>query len=142
MNITIIKEFSQEGYEAVCLLLTQLSPNLPEFTESSFRAIIESDQTYLFLLYADDKKVAGMLTVGVYSSPSGTKAWIEDVVVDDAYRGSGYGKALVSYALDFIKGMDVDTISLTSKPSRAVANKLYQALGFSLYETNVYKMRK
>lgn len=142
MNIIIIKEFSQEAYEAVRRLLTQLSPGLPEFTESSFSTIIESDHTHLFLLYTDDRKIGGMLTVGTYSSPSGSKAWIEDVVVDDVYRGCGYGKALVSYALDFIKGTGADTISLTSKPSRAVANKLYQTMGFSLYETNVYKITK
>ena len=30
-------------------------------------------------------------------------------------------------------------MSLTSRPSRGAANRLYQRIGFSLYETNVYR---
>ena len=33
------------------------------------------------------------------------------------------------------------TLMLTSRPSRVVANQLYQSLGFEKRETNVYKMK-
>ena len=141
MNIVAIKEFSQEACDAASRLLRQLSSKPSELTESSFRAIVEAEHTHLLFLYADDGEVAGMLTIGVYRTPSGSKAWIEDVVVDDRYRGYGYGKALVAYSIDFLRGMAFDTVSLTSNPSRVAANGLYQALGFSLYETNVYRIK-
>jgi GNAT superfamily N-acetyltransferase len=83
----------------------------------------------------------GTLAVGIYRTPTGCKAWIEDVVVDHAHRGFGYGKKMVEYAIGFIRDSGADTISLTSNPSRIAANQLYQQLDFELYPTNYYKMR-
>ena len=80
-----------------------------------------------------------MLSVGIYRTPTGCKAWIEDVVVDHAYRGHGYGKTMVEYAIAFIRNTEADTISLTTNPKRIAANHLYQTLGFEKYETNVYR---
>jgi ribosomal protein S18 acetylase RimI-like enzyme len=82
-----------------------------------------------------------MLTVGVYRTPSGNKAWIEDVVIDELFRGMSYGEKIVLHAIDFIRSLDADTISLTSNSSRIAANRLNQKLGFEQYETNVYKMK-
>ena len=39
----------------------------------------------------------------LYKIPSGRKAWIEDVVVDDNRTGSGVGSFLVNYAIKFAK---------------------------------------
>ncbi len=142
MEIIEVKIFSQEIYDAVCWLTKQLSSRQVEPTESSVKAIIDSVNSHLLLMQDDQGNIIGMLTVGIYRSPTGYKAWIEDVVVGDACRGHGYGKTLVEYAIDFIRCLGVDTISLTSNPSRVAANRLYQTLGFSLYETNVYKMRR
>lgn len=141
MNIVQIKEFSTETQDIISNFLRQLSPDLPKLTASSLQEIIEAEHTHLFFLYTVNRDIAGMLTVCTYRAPSGSKAWIEDVVVDDVYRGYGYGKALVSHAIDFVKGMGINSIALTSKPSRVAANGLYQALGFSQYETNVYRMK-
>ena len=81
-----------------------------------------------------------MLTVGIYKSPTGTKAWIEDVVVDGSYRGQGLGRLLVEHAIAFSKSLGADSLMLTSNPSRIAANKLYQSLNFTQKETNVYRM--
>ena len=81
-----------------------------------------------------------MLTVGVYLSPTGSKAWIEDVVVDDMFRGRGLGRKLVTHAIDYCKSQNINTLMLTSNPKRVAANALYQSLGFERKETNVYKM--
>ena len=80
-----------------------------------------------------------MLTVGIYISPTGKKAWIEDVVVDESYRGKGIGQMLMNFAVDYVKQMKVSVLMLTSNPSRIAANKLYVKLGFEKKETNVYR---
>jgi len=139
MEVFEIKEFSQEIYSVVCRLTKQLSSQQVELSESSFRAILDSENSHLLLIRDHHENITGMLTVGIYRSPTGHKAWIEDVVVDDAYRGHGYGKKLVEYAIEFIRCSGADTISLTSNSSRVAANNLYRTLGFELYETNVYK---
>ena len=139
-KIVEIETFSQDIYKFVCRLTRQLSPNRNGPTEESFCNILDSESVHLLVLYDDNETPVAMLTIGVYRTPTGYKAWIEDVVVDNAYRGQGYGRKLVAGAIDFCKTIGVDAISLTSNPLRTVANQLYQVLGFSLYETNVYKM--
>lgn len=103
-------------------------------------ALVESENSHLFLAYDEAENIMGMLTVGMYYSPTGKKAWVEDVVVDDTFRGQGIGEKLVKHAIEFVKTKQVDLLMLTSHPSRIAANKLYPRVGFNKRETNVYKM--
>lgn len=106
----------------------------------SLMALIEAENSHLFLAFNEAENITGMLTVGMYYSPTGKKAWIEDVVVDDTYRGQGIGEKLVQHAIEFVKTKHVNLLMLTSHPSRIAANKLYPRVGFNKRETNVYKM--
>ncbi|MBQ2017923.1 MAG: GNAT family N-acetyltransferase [Alistipes sp.] len=125
--------------EAIPLLLKQLSSQEFSFSERELAALINDPSSSLFLLYAEGK-IAGMLTLGTYLSPTGRKAWIEDVVVDSAYRGKGYGKMLVEHAIEYARTLSPCTLMLTSNPARIAANELYRASGFEQKITNVYKM--
>ena len=125
--------------EAISLLLKQLSSQEFTFTERELAALINDSSSSLFLLFAEDK-IAGMLTLGTYLSPTGRKAWIEDVVVDSTYRGKGYGKMLVEHAIEYARTLSPCTLMLTSNPARIAANELYRASGFEQKITNVYKM--
>ena len=125
--------------EAISLLLKQLSSQEFIFTERELAALVNDPSSSLFLLFAEDK-IAGMLTLGTYLSPTGRKAWIEDVVVDSAYRGKGYGKMLVEHAIEYARTLSPCTLMLTSNPARIAANELYRASGFEQKITNVYKM--
>ena len=139
-KIVEIKKYSPEIYQLVCRLLSQLLPNREVLSEKAFRAVLDSERTHLFVLQDAEGTSVAMLSVGIYRTPSGCKAWIEDVVVDDAYRGHGYGKKIVAHAIGFSRDSGANTISLTTNPSRIAANHLYPLLGFEKYETNVYKM--
>lgn len=125
--------------EAISLLLKQLSSQEFTFTERELAALINDPSSSLFLLYAEGK-IAGMLTLGTYLSPTGRKAWIEDVVVDSIYRGKGYGKMLVEHAIEYARTLSPCTLMLTSNPARIAANELYRASGFEPKITNVYRM--
>ena len=131
--------FETAHYEAVCRLMGQLTTRSVVLSEEGYGALVSSPSSRLFLLLRGDE-VVGMLTVGMYASPTGTKAWIEDVVVDEALRGSGLGRVLVEHAIGFCKGRGIDTVYLTSNPKRVAANALYQSVGFVRKETNMYKM--
>jgi len=61
------------------------------------------------------------------------------VVVDEAARGKGLGKALTLAALDQARKLGAKTVDLTSRPSREAANKLYQSVGFELRHSNLYR---
>lgn len=139
-NIIKINTYSQEYHEAMQRFLDQLTTNPMTLTEAMFRQLLDSDNSHLFFLVKDEQ-IAGMLTVGIYHSPTGGKAWIEDVVVDEAFRGQGLSKLLVAHAIEFTKSMGIPSLMLTSNSKRIAANKLYQAMGFERKETNVYRMK-
>ena len=130
-NIKIERITSADGStaEAISLLLKQLSSQEFSFSERELSALINDPSSSLFLLYTEDK-IAGMLTLGTYLSPTGRKAWIEDVVVDSAYRGKGYGKMLVEHAIEYARTLSPCTLMLTSNPARIDAYELYRASGF------------
>ena len=139
-HIIEINTYSTEYHEAMQRFLDQLTTNPMTLTESMFRQLVESANSHLFFLIKDEH-IAGMLTVGIYYSPTGGKAWIEDVVVDEAFRGQGLSKLLVAHAIEFTKSQQIPSLMLTSNPKRIAANKLYQKMGFERKETNVYRMK-
>ena len=81
-----------------------------------------------------------MQTLVTFPIPTGLRAWIEDVVVDESARGRGVGAALSRAAVRLARAASARTIDLTSRPSREAANRLYQRLGFQLRDTSVYRM--
>lgn len=140
MYIKEITTFSNESFAATQHLLRQLSDKALPPTQVQFETIVEAQNTHLIHIYNEHSQSVGMLTLCIYRTPSGNRAWIEDVVVDKAFRGAGYGKALTKYAIELSKQKDADTIALTSHPSRIAANNLYQSLGFQVRETNLYRI--
>ena len=139
-NIIEINTYSAEYHEAMQRFLNQLTTHPMTLTETMFRQLIDSENSHLFFLMKEGQ-IAGMLTVGIYYSPTGGKAWIEDVVVDEAFRGQGLSKQLVAHAIEFTQSKQIPLLMLTSNPKRIAANKLYQDMGFGRKETNVYRMK-
>jgi ribosomal protein S18 acetylase RimI-like enzyme len=84
-------------------------------------------------------EIVGSLSLVLFRIPTGLRAWIEDVVVDESARGKGVGEALSRAAIDHALKAGAKTVDLTSRPSREAANRLYERLGFKKRETNVYR---
>lgn len=122
---------------AVAHLLPQLSSSPPPDRET-LAQIVDNPNSVLFVARVDGR-IVGSLTLAMYRIPTGLKAWIEDVVVDDAARGQGVGEALNRAALADASARGAKNVSLTSRQSREAANRLYQRLGFEHYDTNVYR---
>lgn len=139
--ITQATHYSEPLRQRLEELLNQLTPQPSTLSEQTLRAVLDDSASRLYLL-EEENHVVGMLTLGIYVSPTGSKGWIEDVVVDDACRGRGYGRMLVAHAIEEARKAGVAQLMLTSNPLRVAANKLYQAMGFEKKETNCYKMDK
>ncbi len=105
------------GHEACTLLVARLSPQ-PAAAE----------------------EIVGAMVLVLFPLPTGQRAWIEDVVVDESARGKGIGEMLNRRAIEIATAAGARTIDLTSRPSRAAANRLYQRLGFEQRSTNVYRL--
>jgi ribosomal protein S18 acetylase RimI-like enzyme len=124
--------------EAFERLVPQLSTSSPPPTEKELASIITSRSTVLFVA-RDEGEIVGSLSLVLFRIPTGLRAWIEDVIVDDAARGKGVGESLNRAAIDHASKAGARTIDLTSRPSREAANRLYQRLGFVLRNSNVYR---
>ena len=127
-----------ELIEAFDRLIPQLSSSSPPPSHDHLTAMVDSEDTVLYVARVDGR-ILGSLTLALYRIPTGTKAWIEDVVVDAEARGHGVGELLNRAALDEARARGAKHVSLTSRPSREAANRLYRRIGFAHYETNVYR---
>ena len=140
IKIFEITEADDATLDAVNRLLPQLSKSSKIINGSTLQKLTNSECTRLYVAKEGDT-IFGMLSLVVFSIPTGTKAWIEDVVVDERARGKGVGKELMNHALNVAKELGAKSADLTSRPSREAANKLYQAIGFEGRETNVYRYK-
>jgi len=140
MKIEELTDFSITALDAINGLLPQLSPSVVVLEESDLRNIVDSESTKLFLAI-DQNGVFGMLSLVLFRIPTGRKAWVEDVVVDENARGRGVGQLLTEHAIQVAREHGAHSVDLTSRPSREAANALYQRVGFLQRETNVYRFR-
>ena len=136
--IEIAPEATPELVEAMVRLLPQLSSSAPAPTAPELDEIATSPATVLLVARLEGR-IVGSLTLALFRIPTGMRAWIEDVVVDEAARGHGVGDALNRAALEIAAERGARTVDLTSRPSREAANRLYRRLGFQARETNVYR---
>ena len=140
MKIEGITSYSSNTKTIIDDFLKILVDRELSISEAMLKEIISSDSSHLFFAFDESDICMGMLTIGIYISPTGKKAWIEDVVVGEDYQGQGMGKKLMAFAVQFVKQQEVSLLTLTSNPARIAANNLYMKLGFEKKETNVYKM--
>lgn len=139
VSVEILSELTDEIVASLNELLPQLSTTTPPLGTHDVARMIENPMTTVFLARLEGR-IVGTLTLVVFSIPTGLRAWIEDVVVDGSARGVGVGEVLTAAAINRATEMGARSIDLTSRPSRTAANSLYLKLGFSLRETNVYRI--
>jgi ribosomal protein S18 acetylase RimI-like enzyme len=138
VTIEEVKKVDAELVAAFERLIPQLSSSNPPPTEKELAAIVTSRSTVLFVA-RDEGEIVGSLSLVLFRIPTGLRAWIEDVVVDEVARGKGVGELLNRAAIDHAGKAGAKTVDLTSRPSREAANRLYQRLGFQLRNSNVYR---
>ncbi len=136
--IEIAEQVTAELVEAFARLIPQLSRSSPPPGAAELAEMIASDASDV-LIARDDTGILGSLTLVTFRIPTGVRAWIEDVVVDDAARGKGVGDRLNRFAIDLAARKGAKTVDLTSRPSREAANRLYRRIGFLPRDTNIYR---
>lgn len=139
MKIAPVTELTDEIYDAFQRLIPQLSSVRPP-TRDELRGLVLADATTLLVARSDDgtQPIAGALTLICFRVPTGCRAIIEDVVVDESARGQGIGESLMREAIRLAETCGAAGVMLTSNPRRVAANKLYQKMGFKCWETNLY----
>lgn len=121
-------------------LLPQLSAKATPLRAEALRQIVSRPNVRLYVLHDECAQLCGMATLTLDALVTGTKAWVEDVVVSQTCRGRGYGSQLISHLVAEAKAHGAASVNLTSRPEREAANRLYRRLGFVQRQTNVYKL--
>jgi ribosomal protein S18 acetylase RimI-like enzyme len=138
VRIERAEHVDDELVDAFERLIPQLSSSSPAPSAEQLGELVSSPDTVLLLARVDGR-IQGSLTLAFYRIPTGLKAWIEDVVVDGDARGHGVAAELSLAAMAEARARQAKNVSLTSRPARDVANRLYQRIGFEPYDTNVYR---
>jgi GNAT superfamily N-acetyltransferase len=140
MTVTRASAATDGLVEALNGLLPQLTARPASLTAEDVARIIAQPGVTLLVAYdgaAPAESVLGTALVSVVEDLTGRHARLEDVVVDERARGRGIGAALTAEAIRVASDGGAMSLNLTSAPRREAANRLYQRMGFSPYETNV-----
>ena len=141
ITIAEVQTVDDEIVAAFETLIPQLSRSNPAPDQATLQAIADSEASTLLIARDDeqDDLIVGSMTLAMFRIPTGLRAWVEDVVVDERARGKGVGRILNERALQIARDAGAKTVDLTSRPSREAANRLYKRMGFVQRETNVYR---
>jgi ribosomal protein S18 acetylase RimI-like enzyme len=138
VRVEVVEGVDGELVDAVGRLLPQLSASAAAPGPDWLERVVASPGNRL-LVARSAGTIVGMLTLVLFPIPTGMRARIEDVVVDEAARGQGIGTALTLAALRLAEAGGARTVDLTSRPGREAANRLYQQLGFRRRDSHVYR---
>jgi ribosomal protein S18 acetylase RimI-like enzyme len=140
ITVSEATEATPELVDAFNRLIPQLSRSAPPLDEATLRDVVTAPGNVV-LVARDDTTgaVVGSMTLVLFRIPSGMRAWIEDVVVDEAYNNRGIATAMNREALTRAAAAGARSVDLTSRPSREAANHVYQKLGFKPRDTNIYR---
>ena len=143
MSVAAVATVTDDVEAALVRLMPQLSASARVPDRAALERIVASPDAVLLVARDPERggRITGMATLVLYRIPTGARARIEDVVVDDDARGRGFGTALVEAALARARAAGAEAVDLTSHPGREAANRLYRRLGFRRRKTNVYRYR-
>jgi ribosomal protein S18 acetylase RimI-like enzyme len=139
VEVEILRDTTDEVLKAFGRLLPQLSRSAEPLDAETLQTLVTWPGNRLLVARVDGD-IVGALTLVMFPIPTGRRAWIEDVVVDESARGQGVGAALTQEAVRLARADGARTVDLTSRPSREAANRLYERLGFRLRDSKVYRL--
>ena len=82
ITISELKQIDENALNGINELLPQLSSSASHLSPERLQGLIESSSTLILVAKNENQEVLGMLCLVVVEIPTGTKCWIEDVVVD------------------------------------------------------------
>lgn len=138
ITVEEVTEFSDELAATIEKLLPSLS-STAVYDVDVVKRIVTSDSTHLYAARLGGE-IVGVASLVVYPIPTGIRAHIDDVVVDESARGHGISRLLLNHLItEANERFRVRTIDLTSRPDREAANHLYRTSGFVQRNTNLYR---
>ncbi|MFZ2192789.1 MAG: GNAT family N-acetyltransferase [Candidatus Moraniibacteriota bacterium] len=111
---------------------------------ADWRFAREFMQTGIIISVRDSSKNNMLIGIGMLvpiRKPRGFYGSIEEVVVDEEYRGKGLGKKIVQTLIQKSVSLKMKCVDLKSSSKREVANRIYRSLGFKIVDSNLYRFK-
>jgi ribosomal protein S18 acetylase RimI-like enzyme len=99
---------------------------------------VDSKDQYVWSIFDDADNKIGALWVQVKEK----KAFIFDFVIDETFRGQGYGKQALTAMDEKLKSMDTESVALHVFGDNITAQELYKKMGFNITDMHMRKMLK
>lgn len=99
---------------------------------------IHSKDQYLYSIIDDSGNKIGVLWVQVKEQ----KAFIYDFIIDEAFRGKGYGKQALMAMDEILKSMNVESVGLHVFGDNITAQELYKKMGYQITGIHMKKELK
>jgi ribosomal protein S18 acetylase RimI-like enzyme len=96
---------------------------------------VRTPDQYLWSLVDGDRKI-GFIWVHVKDS----KAFIYDFLIDEEFRGKGYGKQALAAMDEMLKSMEAESVGLHVFGDNITAQELYKKMGFEI--TGIHMQKK
>lgn len=131
-----IRKANTTDANAIAELYRQLLPfdKVDDGQVEEFLFRTESDRFYnIFVIECDGNVVATCTLIIIQNITHGGRpfAILENVVTDDKFRHSGFGKALVLYAIEYAKRMECHKISVMTRRKEQYVKDFYRKCDFS-----------
>jgi ribosomal protein S18 acetylase RimI-like enzyme len=140
ITVSRLTEVGSDTVQELHGLMQQLRPDSKlSIKEGDIETLVKNESAIL-IVAKDDDKIVGLGSLYIIPKIGKRVGHVEDVVVDEAYRGKGLGEKIVQTIIVAAKEHKLHSLSLTSRPERIAGNKLYQKVGFQRKETNVYRL--
>jgi ribosomal protein S18 acetylase RimI-like enzyme len=128
-----IRKARETEFQLVAHVIAQdWGGNQQEITDSLSKSFVRGGIHY-YLATLDDAPVSALNIQWLEGRP-----WIYGFSVSQAYRGRGFGRQTLSYALADALDHSPGDAYLEVEPNNSIAVKLYQSLGFAVLRTFDY----
>ena len=109
--------------------------------ESFLKERIEKADSEIFVAEREGDLVGFVQLYPLFSSTRMKRYWLlNDLFVNENYRGKGFSKELIEETKELAKFTDACGVLLETGKSNDVGNKLYPSCGFEIYdEVNFYE---
>lgn len=139
IKVLELRRATPKSLKEINNLLPQLSKTPKRLSLNFLNSIVKDKNTRL-VVAKDGAQIVGMATLILTITPNGKRAKIEDVVVDEKYRGKGIGEKISKKLIAIAKSKRVRRIELTTGQRRIAAHKLYEKIGFKKVDSDVYRI--
>ena len=124
-----IRPWEERDRAAVQGLLSLLAPE----------ALVVAGDTPTYIAEADGR-VVGMVTVCVFTTLTGKKAYLDHLVVARSWRRRGVARHLMRHAIEIATTAGASRLDLTASDKKVAARTLYGSLGFQERETGSFRL--